>query len=166
MAWDNIDFAYHFYFGNGASKTLSEIGLLEAVKAESNKLAIDRAGGFKDQIRNKAREVKEGAVVLKFENSYSFSNVKFALGSGVLKGDFTGTSTSVLEGKYFVSGKISIAYSDRFTDPISVIEYLYGSSDSPDAPDWVKKIGELGGTAYDTTDQWQDDFSSDVLLIT
>ena len=166
MAWENIDFAYHFYFGNAEKKTLTEIGLLAEVKAESGKLSIDRSGGFKDQIRNEARKVKEGDVNLSFERSYSFLAVRYALGGSVLHGKFKGTCTSVLENKYYVSGTTQIEYTDTFTDPLSVIEEVYGSSSSPDAPDWVKKAADLGGTVYEITGSWEEEFSSDVLLLT
>ena len=166
MAWDNVDFVKHFYLGGGQSKTLNEIGLLANVKSTSNTLAIDRPGGFKDQIRNKAREIKEGAVNISFDNSYSFSDVKFAMGSGTLRGNFVGTCSLVLPNKSHFTGKISIEYSDSFTDPLSVIEKLYGSSDSPNAPDWLKAIGNVGGTAYGITGQWNDDFSGDVEIPT
>jgi len=164
MKWSDIDFVRHFYFEKGAAKNLADIGLLSEVKAESGKLAIDRSGGFKDQIRSEVQRIKEGDLEKNFKNSYSFSSVRFSMGSGVLNGKFEGKCSLVLADKSYFSGKITVSYSDRFEDPLSVIEQLYGSSSSPNAPEWVRNLGNVGGAPYNITGQWTEDFSGDVIL--
>ena len=50
---------------------------------------------------------------------------------------------------YSYSGKATIQFSDTFTDPLSVIEMMYGSSTSEQAPDWLATAANLGGTPFE-----------------
>lgn len=50
---------------------------------------------------------------------------------------------------YSYSGNATINFLDTFTDPLSVIEYIYGSSTSPDVPSWLLAAANVGGMPYD-----------------
>ena len=66
--------------------------------------------------------------------------------SGAFKGTLTAGETFD-DGKtmYSYSGNAAIKFSDTFTDPLSVIEMLYGSSTSQQAPDWLVTAMNFGG---------------------
>ena len=49
---------------------------------------------------------------------------------------------------YSYSGKATIQFSDTFTDPLSVIEMMYGSSTSEQATEWLVTAMNLGGTSF------------------
>lgn len=151
MAWGNYEFVKHYYQGKGAAKTLVDIGLADSVWKTIGSSVIDRPGGLKDQIR---KATKDGNFTYEFENSYDFGSVIFSLGSAKVSGGFKGVGSG---GK--AAGKIKIEFSDSFTDPLSVIELLYGSSSSSDVPAWLKEAAELGGDAYAITGSWSVDYS-------
>lgn len=165
MAWGNQQFIEHYYMGGGAAKTLSEIDLIGAVKKFASEEAIDRKGGFKDSVFDKAKEVKQGLLHEYFERSYDFSGIVDAMGGGVLRATYEGTCEN-WEGHHVTfDGNILVAYTDTFEDPLDIIEKLYGSSSSPTAPDWLKKLANVGGTPYKITDTWILNFGGLVLLV-
>ena len=45
------------------------------------------------------------------------------------------------------------------TDPLSVIQFLYGDSSSPNAPSWLRAAANLGGTPFDINGSWTWDYS-------
>ena len=49
---------------------------------------------------------------------------------------------------YSYSGKAKIKFSDTFTDPLSVIEIMYGSSTSEQVADWLATVANLGGIPF------------------
>ncbi|MEO9516091.1 MAG: hypothetical protein ABJH45_02520 [Paracoccaceae bacterium] len=158
MAWGNREFIEHYYNGAGAAKTLTDIGLLEKVKKVASETAIDRPGGFKDQIRTEVIAVKEGLVNVTFENAYDFGGIVASMGGGALRATFEGTSQNTKDGLIF-DGNILVAYTDKFEDPADLIELLFGSSSSKSAPDWLKALAGGGGTPYAVTDTWVEPFS-------
>lgn len=154
MAWDDLKFVRHFYFGDGKAVKLRDIGLFNKVKAHSDKVAISK---FKNQIEAEAKSTSGYKFTVSFKNAYDFKPVVYSLGGCTLIGKFNGgvcpwIGTSPQE--YWVEGEITVSFSDQFTDPLSIIERLYGSSDSPEAPEWLRNAANLGGKAYSITDQW------------
>ena len=152
--WGNIDFVYHFYFGKGKSVSLSEIGLSTAIENSAKNKGIQSR--FGDQIYQKAitQAPRTGDLSESFINSYDFGDVCYSIGGATMSGDFEGSLTAGQtfdDGKtmYSYSGTAVIKFSDPFTDPISVIEKLYGSSTSPEVPAWLVTVTNLGGTPFE-----------------
>jgi hypothetical protein len=46
-----------------------------------------------------------------------------------------------------------------FTDPLSIIQTLYGSSSSPAAPDWLRDLTNVGGTPFMIIGSWTKDYT-------
>ena len=158
-AWGDLDFFYHFYFGEGESKTLSSIGLLDQVKTRAETVAISR---FKEQILEMAPDFPNSGFVLNFQRSYDFKPVVYSFGDATLEGEFAGTVSSIGKGRMKVSGSISIEFIDQFTDPLSILEILYGSSTSPQVPRWLAEAANIGGTGFRLTGNWKEDFSATI----
>ena len=170
LAWSNVDFIKHFYKGGGASVDLGTIGLLPGVRNVAEKGPSGGAYKFEKQIEVTAEGITKpfnGLFDDSFSNTYSFKKVCFSLGSGVLSGVFVGdmSSTAYTDGRnggtYAYHGLGTIRYSDSFTDPTSVIEYLYGSSTG--GPSWLKAIANGGGTPFQITGKWNMTFSGALL---
>lgn len=159
MAWDNLDFIYHFYFGEGKSKTLSSIGLLDPIRKRAEAVAVGR---FKNQILEKAKDHSSSDLVHSFERSYDFKPVVYSFGNATLKGKFKGTVSKVGKNQKKVSGWISIRFIDRFTDPFSIVDFFYGSSTSPQAPQWLAEAANMGGTEYCLTGNWREKFTDTI----
>ena len=152
--WGNLDFVYHFYFGNGKSVFLSDIGLSTAIENSAINKGIQSR--FGDQIYQEAvkQAPRTGDLSKSFNNSYGFRDVCFSIGNATMSGAFKGTLTAgetFDDGKtmYSYSGNAAIKFSDTFTDPLSVIEMLYGSSTSQQAPDWLVTAMNFGGTPFE-----------------
>jgi hypothetical protein len=155
MGWDNVDFLKHFYFGQGQSVTLTTMGLFDQVKSHADQVSIGR---FKNQIREKGKSSRSFQFSLTFENSYDFKPVVYSLGACTLKGGFNGgVCPWVLSSppEFWIEGEMKIYFADAFTDPLSVIELLYGSSTSPTAPSWLQTAANVGGMGYQIVDSWQ-----------
>jgi hypothetical protein len=141
MAWDNVDFLKHFYFGQGQSVTLTTMGLFGQVKSLADQVSITR---FKDQIREQGKKnYRSFQFKLEFERSYDFKPVSYSFGNCTLKGEF------------WIEGEIKIYFADEFTDPLSLIELLYDSSTSDKVPSWLRTATNVGGKAYKIVDSWQ-----------
>ena len=152
--WGNLDFVYHFYFGNGKSVSLSDIGLSTVIENSAINKGIQSR--FGDQIYQEAvkQAPRTGDLSKSFNNSYGFRDVCFSIGNATMSGAFEGTLTAgetFDDGKtmYSYSGNAAIKFSDTFTDPLSVIEMLYGSSTSQQAPDWLVTAMNFGGTPFE-----------------
>ena len=161
--WVGLDFVRHFYTGRGRTVTLRQIGLLQRVRQEANRLSIERSGGFKDQIRAEVRRVKEGPVRESFRQSYSFSDVRWAMGGGRLDGEFNGECLPVGGATRF-TGIIEVQYSDTFEDILSLVQRFYGSSDSPRAPTWLRNLSNVRGTPFRIVGEWQEHVQGQVGL--
>ena len=160
LSWGVTDFLWHYYFGNGSTVTLSELGLDSAIKSHAE-TTLGVKGRFGDQIESEAIETAptEGSFSKAFVNAYSFGAVSYCIGGATLSGEFNGTLNKGKEhddGKsdYYYSGSATINFSDDFTDPLSIIEYFYGSSDSPNAPSWLKTAANMGGTPFHISGGW------------
>jgi RHS repeat-associated protein len=168
LAWSNYDFLYHFYFGGG-SVILDQIGLLGAVKNSANNPPSGGAYRFGNQVQQTAQSYGQynGSFHDDFNNSYSFSDVSYSIGSATLSGDYFGTLTTYPVGDNggysgYYDGNAYFNFYDNFTDPLSIIELLYGSSTSPSAPSWLKDATNLGGVPFTITGSWSQEFSGSV----
>lgn len=150
MAWDDLEFVKHFYFGGGTSISLSATGLSSKIRDAAKELAIVRAGGFIDQIRLKSQQVIEGKFELSFQNSYDFESVVYSIGNAVLHGKFVGRidMSGTVDPSPEYEGKIILEFRDKFADPIDVLEAVYGSSNPSNAPGWLANAINLGGSPY------------------
>lgn len=153
-AWGDLNFVEHFYFGNSRAVNLSEAGLSSAVENSAINKGIKSR--FGDQILMAAEQTAPatGDFRQTFANSYNFGDVRFSIGNASMYGFFDGT-VSLVEtldngmALYSYSGNATINFLDTFTDPLSVIEYIYGSSTSPDVPSWLLAAANVGGKPYD-----------------
>jgi RHS repeat-associated protein len=166
LAWTDRDFINHFYRGGGRDVSLSEMGLLEQVKSHCDAGQGRATYNFGRQIDSKAGNLSkpyDGEFSDSFERSYDFEDVVYSMGSGTVRGDFNGniTSTPLSSGGgiYTYEGTASIFYNDTFTDPLSIIQRLYGSSSSPNAPDWLRDLANVGGTPYMIVGMWTKDYN-------
>jgi RHS repeat-associated protein len=83
LAWGNLDFLRHFYFGSGAPVTLSDIEHLDNVKNLSNSEPNGGAFRFGKQIAKRASEIPKpynGTFSDSFSNTYDFGSI--VLGNG------------------------------------------------------------------------------------
>jgi RHS repeat-associated protein len=159
-AWTTRDFITHFYNGNGAAVTLSQIGYLDGVK--DNYFNQEGVGErLPGQIENEARgkAPSTGAFSYSFSKSYDFEDVKYELGSGVVGGKYNGNLSGDSTSGYKYSGTANFTYSDSFTDPLDIIQATYGSSTSPNAPQWLRNFANLGGTAFSISGSWSESYS-------
>jgi len=166
LAWSNIDFIKHFYLGGGASVNLATIGLLAGVQAVANTNPTGGLYRFGKQIERTADAISkpfQGRFADSFSNNYSFKSVLFSLGSGTLGGVYDGWMTSTPYssgspgGTYSYDGTAAINYSDSFTDPLTVMEHLYGSSTG--GPSWLQALTNLGGTPFQILGTWDKQYS-------
>jgi SPP1 gp7 family putative phage head morphogenesis protein len=142
--YGDFDLVAHYYYGDGRTLTLAEIGLLQEI-AEHYAFATGTEGAFRrlsDQIADKARSVPAGRLSYDFDYWYDFGDVEFSHGGGSVKGTFQGTvihDSGILR----ISGESSFVFSDSFADP------------------W--DIGtELGGQPYNIAGTWTAGFSAEV----
>jgi hypothetical protein len=157
-----VEFLYHYYFGNGKPVLLRDMGLLDAVQQLADSSPNGGAFRFGEQIAQTASRITKpynGTFTDSFNRSYDFGNILWVMGGGVLTGAFRGTiisksidSNSI--GTYSYSGDAGITFTDVFTDPLGIIQTLYGTSDSPNAPSWLKAAAEVGGTEFGYYDTW------------
>ena len=137
------------------------MGIFSAIQDEIRKQKIlDR---FHAQIARVAYGMAErfnynGPLSKSFINSYDFIDASYSIGNAVLSGTFSGNMTTYwLEDGikiYSWSGTVTLTFSDDFTDPLGVIQFVYGSSTSPDAPDWLISITNLGGDRFHVGEVW------------
>lgn len=62
--------------------------------------------------------------------------------------------TSDMLGTMLWSSDMKGKLTDSYTDPLSAIEYFYGSSNSPNAPSWLKAAANMGGTPFHISGEW------------
>jgi RHS repeat-associated protein len=156
LAWGNLDFIRHFYFGSGAPVTLSHIGHLENVKKLANSTPDGGAYRFGNQIANRASGLAKpynGTFSDSFSNTYDFGSIVWAMGSGTLSGTYEGNMTSTPNsngpgGTYSYSGAGNLFYRDIFTDPLDLIQLMYGDSNASEVPPWLDNAANLGGAPF------------------
>ncbi len=167
LSWGIWDFVWHFYFGNGAGVTLSQIGLFDAIQGVANQSYTGGADIFGRQIAMKAASLPKpytGQLIDSFARSYNFSAASYVLEFSTLSGAYYGNMISTPYpsgggGAYSYSGNAVILFNDVFSDPLTIIEYVYGISNPSDAPDWFLTLGNVGGIPYGVTDHWVQNYS-------
>lgn len=162
--WSTMQFVRHHYVGRGRTVYLNNIGLLGAVKREANRLAINRSGGFKDQIRDQVKRVKNGRVSISFNNSYNFGKVRFFLRGGTLHGVFGGQSKQVGNILLF-TGEITILYtgsSEDFASLVDIRRRLFNTTTNP--PEWLREASKSGGKVYAIKGSWNEKFAGKIAL--
>jgi hypothetical protein len=114
-----------------------------------------------------------------FNQSYDFSAVSFYLGGVTIKGNYNGYMESMPiddhNGTYTFDGQITYNFSDTFSDPLSILEMLYGTSNpNPNNTsgflDWLCVefgidsgiIGgaNFGGTSFSIVGTWTEQYSN------
>ncbi len=116
--WTDVEFVSHYYFGNGQSVDLLEIGHLREIAEE---YAWEH-GAFRrlcDQIADTARRARQGKFAYDFRSAYDFGAVAFSHGNGIVLGQFTG---SVLHesGMLRINGLAKFEFRDMFEDPLDL----------------------------------------------
>ena len=163
--WSDVEFVWHFYFGGGEDKTLSEIGLLGAVIERAEEIMLDHV---KAQVANAAIARKAGAFSGSWNNSYNFKPVVYSLGGVTIRGRFSGTADK--EGNVIhVKAKAYYEFYDEFTDPTSVREKILGTSEVAELPasllgGAVLLTTDLAGTAYRITGGWQTEITGSISI--
>lgn len=137
--WNSWDMLQHYRKGNGKSMTLSEMGLLKGVKT-----LVTMDGAFKKSNNIQERFLTKQVVNqdYTFKQVYSWGDeLVWAMGEGVLSGEFKGSVIDKGNGTVLIDGVITYQYADKFTDPY-------------DTFDWVEGETDIGGVAYDITETW------------
>lgn len=125
--WENHDFIWHFYTGQGRGVTLSEIGHLREI-VEQYAYHDGDEGAYRrlsDQIAREARDAFASGrenFVYTFGRPHQFKGVEFSHGKSTVKGVFSGSVTDI--GKTLrVEGTIRFEFEDAFTDPVDLRQF-------------------------------------------
>ena len=146
--WNNAQFYSHFTH-NGGAVTLTQTGWNADIWADIKKKGILRRFGM--QIEKKAIALCKANgpgihdLTVTFNNGYNFINVLFTFGKANVSGDF---STPLYCGlcDYEYTGMADIAFYDYYHDPYNIVN-------APISPiNW-------GGTPYEITDEWLQEYS-------
>jgi len=141
-----VNFVEHFYKGKGRAVSLSEIGLLSDVISHARSIIFKRV---EKQIEKKVKTIGNGIFTDSFSRSYNFGSVSFSLGNSTVKGHIQGNVRKL--GKALsVEAQVEYLFFDQFTDPVSIRQYLTGTS----LTNKVDSYTEMGGTAYDIVGRW------------
>ena len=176
LAWNELNYIWHFVTGGGSAVSLVEMGLSSSVQDFARGGIIP---DFGQRIANYAREMIKpysGSFQLSLEQRFDdYSSVSYPLGRAGLSGYFQGTMTSTpspggIGGTYSYSGTATISFADIFSDPYNILEFLYGNSNTQDAPEWVRNAANAGwlpgapvtyfqGTPFAITGSWVEPFT-------
>ena len=167
LQWGLWQFIEHFYFGGGSAVSLAQVGFLGGIKSEAESQGI--IGRFGEQIHGKAESIAKpynGQFTHGFHNSYDFHAVNYVFGDATLSGNFSATMTSIPlnnqpGGTWHFQGYANILFSDIFSDPISLLETIYGTSNPENAPNWFVNAANLGGTPYNINGSWTQPYDGD-----
>ena len=118
--------------------TPTEMGLSVDLKQLVNQ---DGAFGKEGSIQGRfIQQVIQGET--RFKNAYKWGDeMVWAMGSGMLEGEFKGTVVKQDDGAYKITGHIEYHYTDRFEDPYDTFNWVHGSWDPY-------------GTPYDVEERW------------
>ena len=136
--WGNMRMYKHYTENSGKSMTLTEMGLSVDLKQLVNQ---DGAFGKEGSIQGRfIQQVIQGET--RFKNAYKWGDeMVWAMGSGMLEGEFKGTVVKQDDGAYKITGHIEYHYTDRFEDPYDTFNWVPGSWDPY-------------GTPYDVEERW------------
>lgn len=151
--WTWTDYAMHYWFGNGAPVTLSEIGYLGSVISFAESEIFPKVS---EQVADLAREIEQGPLHYTTRKDYEFQDISYPLGGAVVTSETVGTVE--ISGKcLIIDAEVTYNFSDTFTDILSIREKVIkeiGTSD-PNHPAFDKyRWTEFGGTYFDITDTW------------
>ena len=138
--WGNKRMLDHYTGDSGKSMTLTEMGLSVDLKQLVNQ---DGAFGNEGSIQGRfIQQVIQDQDDTRFKNAYKWGDeMVWAMGSGVLKGEFKGTVVKQDDGAYKITGCIEYHYTDRFEDPLDTFNWFSGSWDP-------------FGTPYNVEERW------------
>lgn len=142
--WTDPDFVLHYFFGNGETVDLADIGHLRDIVEQYSYKDGDEGAlrRLSSQIAVEARMVRSGPLTYTFDFAYDFGSVAFSHGWGVVAGTFDGTvleSGSMLR----IAGASKFTFKDKFEDPVG--------------------LGiEVGGDPYDIIGNWAATFAAEV----
>lgn len=138
--WGNMRMLGHYTGNSGKSMTLTEMGLSVDLKQLVNQ---DGAFGKEGSIQGRfIQQVIQDQDDTRFKNAYKWGDeMVWAMGSGVLKGEFKGTVVKQDDGAYKITGCIEYHYTDRFEDPLDTFNWFSGSWDP-------------FGTPYNVEERW------------
>lgn len=138
--WGNKRMLDHYTGDSGKSMTLTEMGLSVDLKQLVNQ---DGAFGKEGSIQGRfIQQVIQDQDDTRFKNAYKWGDeMVWAMGSGVLKGEFKGTVVKQDDGAYKITGCIEYHYTDRFEDPLDTFNWFSGSWDP-------------FGTPYNVEERW------------
>ena len=163
--WNDIEFLWHFYFGSGKDKALSEIGLLSPVVEHAKQVMFDKV---KAQVADAAIAKKFGAFTRSWDNSYNFKPIVYSLGGVTIRGRFGGTAEK--DGDIIhVTAKAQYEFYDEFTDPTNVRQKVLGTSKVAELPPSllggaVLLTTDLAGTVYRITDDWETEITGSIYI--
>ena len=158
--WPTYDYVYHAYFGGGRDVTLSETGNLEDV---FNNYMYDQGTGerVKSQVIEAARIAGPGYFEYNFENSYSFRDIIFALGSSTVRGKFSGVIREE-NGFMKIYGSVEYQFIDEFTDPVDVREKVFNEDSNPNnVSAWWLRASDLLSRSYTIQGSWKTTFEAE-----
>lgn len=138
--WGNMRMYKHYADNSGKSMTLTEMGLSVGLKQLVNQ---DGAFGKEGSIQGRfIQQVIQDQDDTRFKNAYKWGDeMVWAMGSGMLEGEFKGTVVKQDDGTYKITGHIEYHYTDRFEDPYDTFNWVSGSWDP-------------FGTPYDVEERW------------
>lgn len=148
------DMARHYLLGNGSSRRLRDFGILQAVQAHAETVALGR---FRNQILNKAIEAARmgrSRFDDDFERPYDFGPVQYSLGRATLKGFFDG-DVYMLEDRIGARGDATIEFYDVYKDPAGIEQTLNRVLAKLGAGPHALDLPDITGTRYEITDRWQ-----------
>lgn len=154
------DMARHYLLGNGSGRRLRDFGILQAVQAHAETVALGR---FRNQILDKAIEAARmgrSRFDDDFERPYDFLPVQYSLGDATLKGFFDG-DVYMLEDRIGAKGDAAIEFYDVYKDPLRVEQTLNGVLAKLGAGPHALDLPDITGTRYEITDRW--DIHIDIL---
>lgn len=121
--WESSDFIEHYFFGNGKTVTVREIGHLRSIVAGFRREAIDDATRLPGQIADAARKQEGQSFRDTFENIYHLRDDQFEIGDTTIKGEFSGTSEE-RNGFLEISGSCEFHLRDEYRDPLDIASTL------------------------------------------
>ena len=126
--------------GRGRNVTLSQVGLSSKIQkaVASNPALTKNKGSVQSRFIN---QLKSGGADEKFERTYDFGSVVFAIGGATVSGQFDGTVTKNENGTTHIEGTITYSFHDTFTDPYDTFNVTTGEF-NPD------------GKPYEITETW------------
>lgn len=158
--WQWYDFVLHYYFGEGESIELWQVGHLQNIINRAQERGVSQVfEKVEEQILSHARKILTGSLYDTYNNSYDFSTVSFIHGDSKVKGSYKGVAKK--EGDaIIIKAIVDYNFEDRFTDPLSVRERNTGTSTPPELPPDGSLEGEYGGKWYFIYGSWKTEFNA------